>query len=212
MSDLIKAGQRLKKRIEEELGLNQSLVAERTNWTISQPWVSGVLRGKFDPRTLQSDKLQAFLKAIQWTPEQFARETGLELPAILGSPLPEGYEIWPVFEASAAIQQVKPRASATAVYPTQRIKEKGASPKGVQFLTVNLECSAAEGLCPLEPGDTVGLAPEATPDTPSLGYWQKQNVLVVFDGESKNSIKLTGGTTVGQRQIKTLGYVVAVIR
>ena len=89
------------------LGLTQEEVAARTRDLLAQRTVSDLERGKVNPLSLKAERLFALLRALEWTPEEFAEATGLELPGMAREPRPQDFglpvEVYtlPLIEAGA---------------------------------------------------------------------------------------------------------------
>ncbi|WP_243090571.1 XRE family transcriptional regulator [Thermus neutrinimicus] len=75
------------RRRREELGLTQERLAELTALDgpeplVSQTMISALETGSSLPTKLQAERLFALLRALRWTPEEFAEATGLDVPLV----------------------------------------------------------------------------------------------------------------------------------
>ena len=68
------------KRRRESLGLSQEEVALRAD--VSPSLVAKIEQGRHDLRNVKLRNLYGLLRALDWTPEEFAQATGLELPGV----------------------------------------------------------------------------------------------------------------------------------
>lgn len=64
------------------LGFRQSDIEAESGWVVKQSSVSDMERGEYPPTAMTSERLNAYLKALRWTPQQFTDATGLEFPGI----------------------------------------------------------------------------------------------------------------------------------
>ncbi len=71
----------------EDLGLSQEELALRAD--VSQSLVSQIERGVQNPAVISVDRFYRLLRALEWTPEEFAEATGLELPGVTREPKAE---------------------------------------------------------------------------------------------------------------------------
>jgi repressor LexA len=91
------------KERREELGKSQEDVAFETE--ISQSLISQIERGVQNPMFISTTRFYQLLNTLQWTPEQFTRATGLELPSFPPSAetLPVRRYRIPIVEAGAGL-------------------------------------------------------------------------------------------------------------
>ena len=75
------------RRRREELGLSQEEVALRAD--VSPSLVAKIEQGRHDLRNVKLRNLYGLLRALEWTPEEFAEATGLELPGVTREPKAE---------------------------------------------------------------------------------------------------------------------------
>lgn len=204
--NLTKVGQRIRIRIEEELGVNQSAISERTGYAVSQPFISGLIKGKYDIRRMQPNKRDALLSALGWTPEQFTKETGLDLPGT-DAILPKDYVLWPVYPATLLAAKQPLRAVATVAYSKTRFERRHVDPEKVRWAELDCEVqSALEAAIGMRQGDWVGLTNEPTGNL-MLAYWPKGEALVVYES-GQGKLRL-GDSLVDRRNLQSLGFVVA---
>ncbi len=124
------------RRRREELGLTQEELAARTademgEELLAQRTISALELGQLYPLKLTTERLFAYLKALRWTPEEFARETGIHIP--LEAPHPDlrpvaRYRI-PVVDAGAG----PPMWSEEAEYIILHIPELRGKPERELF-------------------------------------------------------------------------------
>lgn len=69
-----------------QLGLRQFDVEERSGWVVKQSSVSDMERGEYSPVSMTSERLTAYLKALEWTPQEFTEATGLDIPGTVINP------------------------------------------------------------------------------------------------------------------------------
>ena len=79
-------GSFIKKR-REELGISQEELALRAD--VSPSLVAKIEQGRHDLRNVKLKNLYGLLRALEWTPEEFAEATGLELPGVSREPKAE---------------------------------------------------------------------------------------------------------------------------
>ena len=63
----------------KELGLTQEALASRSGDLLAQRTISDLERGAINPLHLKAERFYALLRALKWTPEEFAEATGLEI-------------------------------------------------------------------------------------------------------------------------------------
>jgi len=72
-------GEAIRKR-REELGLSLRELARRAG--VSYALIGALERGDIDLRRSRTSTIYGLLRALEWTPEEFAKATGLELPGV----------------------------------------------------------------------------------------------------------------------------------
>ncbi len=65
-----------------QLGMTQEQVEDATRGLLAQRTVSDIELGKTHPFNLGLERFFALLKALHWSPEDFAEATGLEVPIV----------------------------------------------------------------------------------------------------------------------------------
>ncbi len=97
-------GERLRRR-RRELGLTLADVARDVG--VTDVYVGSVERGVRSLERWPWQRLEALRRALQWTPEEFAEATGIQLPNFQSAPnvqnpptLPSGYTMIPVVGAA----------------------------------------------------------------------------------------------------------------
>ncbi|WP_081481418.1 MULTISPECIES: S24 family peptidase [Thermus] len=65
-----------------QLGMTQEQVEEATGDLLAQRTISDIELGKTHPFNLGLERFFALLKALRWTPEEFAEATGLDVPLV----------------------------------------------------------------------------------------------------------------------------------
>ena len=79
-------GEAIRKR-REELGLSLRELARRAG--VSYALIGALERGDIDLRRSRTSTIYGLLRALEWTPEEFAEATGLELPGVTREPKAE---------------------------------------------------------------------------------------------------------------------------
>ena len=93
------------RRRRRELGLSQADLARAAG--VTDVYISGIERGVRSLERWPWQRLEALRRALQWTPEEFAEATGIQLPNFQSAPnvqnpptLPSGYTMIPVVGAA----------------------------------------------------------------------------------------------------------------
>jgi hypothetical protein len=209
---LIGAGKRIKDRIELEIGVSQNEASRRTNFAVSQPWISGVVAGRYDVTKSHPDKIAEFLKFLQWTPQQFEAETGLTITTPTRTLLPDGYALWPLRSAHQLAEgHNKIKNLGAVAYPLDKLGGIPQESVGFVQLDPTLGCYNADGSAyTAYPADWVGVTQEMTESTTSLSWWKQGKAFVLHP--EKGSPVLADGSTIPAKQLKSLGYVAAIIQ
>jgi len=92
------------RRRRRKLGLSQADLARAVD--VTDVYISGIERGVRSLERWPWQRLEALRRALQWTPEEFAEATGIELPDLSSTGaknppiLPAGYSMIPVVGAA----------------------------------------------------------------------------------------------------------------
>lgn len=109
------------RRRRESLGLTQEELASKTaidgQEVLSQRTISELELGRLSPLNLSATRFAAYLKALRWTPEEFAKATGLEVPSIYTQPK-RGGDAKPVSPDEIELVPVIGSASGGRPWPT----------------------------------------------------------------------------------------------
>jgi len=185
------------KRIAD-LGLSQEKVVALSGDTLGQSDVSRLVRGALHPLDrLPIKKFFGLLHALDWTPDEFTRETQLEAPfrslAQAEAVEAAGYLLvtpdyleFPVYGcASAGEKDPEPLEGGVAFIPRSKLVAKGADPKHVLVFRINGDCMVSSEARRIEKnivhGDHVAVDTRRRPvagDT-VVAWWDAGQKLVV---------------------------------
>lgn len=184
------------------LGKSQDDVVRDSSGLLYQTEVSRLERGLVHPtKDLGLEKFCGLLKALEWTVESFAAESGLELPfaspeevaaveaAIEAVRRLEVYDDWlafPVYgSVSAGDKAAKPLEDEVSFVPQKKLRAKGADPDFVRIYLVNGDCMISDEARRLEkniaPGDYVAVDIRSRPQAGDVvvAWWPDEEKLVV---------------------------------
>lgn len=141
------------------LGKSAMDVENETRGVINQKMVYRIEAGKPHPLDLDVKKFNALLEVLDWTAEQFARETGVELPeAFLEdsenvdpltrfAPPPETWLHFPVMtSASAGTGDSEPLEDEVVSITASRLRARGARREDVMVVLVNGDCLVSQNI------------------------------------------------------------------
>lgn len=181
----------------QALGKSQQDVARESRGLLNQTEISRLERGLVHPiGSLAITKFFALLDTLEWSPETFQQQTGLQLPfepdylnALSQSRRLEVSPEWleyPVYASvSAGKQDTEPIEQQLAYIPRDKLKAKGVDPHNVRVYYVNGDCmisnEAQRTQKNIAPGDHVAIDTSRRPQSGDVvvAWWPKEEKMVV---------------------------------
>jgi SOS-response transcriptional repressor LexA len=175
-------------------------IENETGGVIYQKLLYRIEGGDKHPLELDLKQFAALLQALDWTPAEFARETGVELPtAAMLEPSKEAalqalermevHPDWVPFQVygsvSAGDKDPEPLEGEVAYFPLEKLIKKGAKPKDVRVYLVNGDCMISPEAARVEkniaPYDYIAVdtGSRAVPGDVVVAYWPKEDKMVV---------------------------------
>lgn len=134
-------------------------IENETGNLINQKMMYRIEAGKPHPLDIGVKKFNALLRVLEWTPEEFSRETGIELPdAFLEvaetvdlldrfTPPAEAWVHFPVMaSASAGTGEPELIDDEVASIPSSKLRSRGARREDVMVVRVNGNCLVSQGV------------------------------------------------------------------
>lgn len=210
------AGAALERHIREMLlGDRPGKYKDIRGWAdkagVSRAWLYGVFSGRFDPTELESARFARFLHALKLSPEEFARLTGLTVPALgKGSSLIR----FPVYPARAAGSQSRSRAlgGPGVAFPADELE----NPEAIRVFRLESDFYVSEAALAhpksVYRNDYIFVHRERAGEL-EASWWPQGRALLILTGEDHPPLKLIGPsgalTLTSRTDVVRLGSVVA---